>query len=205
MSSSAPKIVLRDLNGDETDTKLTPDSVNEDMFGIKVLSYTLPAEFFKKNYQNDIDKELILTVKDNGERMDLGKIHIDNIKPEAKIPSELKSWKWYPGKKERTIVLTDISEILENAECKVYDNNTEIPFKYSADDKTLSFTINEGWHNIGIHLADTAGNVFDMQEAENICVGRFWTWVIGGCTAIAAALAGLIVFKKKKRKKNSYR
>lgn len=202
VSSTAPKIVLRDLNGDETDTNLVPESINEEMYGIKINSYVLKSEFFKKNYQNDTDKELILTVKDNSERMDLGKIHIDNVKPEVKIPSDLKSWKWYPGQKERVIVLTDISEILESDVCKVYDNNAEIPFTYSAEDGTLSFTLNKGWHNIGIHLVDTAGNVYDIQEAENICVGHFWTWIIGGGTA---AVAGLILFKKKKRRKNHYR
>ena len=201
-SSTDKKIVLRDLNGDETDTKLSPDSVNTDMFGVRIYNYTLKSDFFKKNYQNDTDKELILSVKDNGERIDLGKIHIDNIKPEAKIPSELRSWKWYPGKKPRNIVLSDISEVLDVALCKIYDNNEEIPFDYSEGAKTLSFSINEGWHNIGIHLVDTAGNVFDMQEAENICVGHFWSWVIGGVAAFAAAAVGLILFRKKKRRKN---
>ena len=201
-SSSDKKIVLRDLNGDETDTKLSPESVNTDMFGVKVYNYTLKSDFFKKNYQNDTDKELILSVMDNGDRIDLGKIHIDNISPEAKIPSELKSWKWYPGKKERNIVLTDISEVLDVELCRIYDNNKELPFDYSEKAKTLSFSINEGWHNIGIHLVDTAGNVFDMQEAENICVGHFWSWVIGGVSAAVVAAVGLILFKKKKRKKN---
>ena len=202
-SQSDKKIVLRDLNGDETDTKLSPDSVNTDMFGVKILNYTLKSDFFKKNYQNDTDKELILSVKDNGERIDLGKIHIDNIKPEAKIPSDLKSWKWFPGKKTRNIVLSDISEVLDVDLCRIYDNNEEIPFDYSEKAKTLSFSINEGWHNIGIHLVDTAGNVFDMQEAENICVGHFWSWVIGGIAAIVAAAVGLVLFRKKKRKKNN--
>ena len=201
-SSTDKKIVLRDLNGDETDTGLSPDSVNTDMFGVRIYNYILKSDFFKKNYQNDTDKELILSVKDNGERIDLGKIHIDNIKPEAKIPSELRSWKWYPGKKTRNIVLSDISEVLDAALCKIYDNNEEIPFDYSEGAKTLSFSIDEGWHNIGIHLVDTAGNVFDMQEAENICVGHFWSWVIGGAAAAAAAAVGLILFRKKKRRKN---
>lgn len=201
-SSSEKKIVLRDMNGDETDTELYPDSVNTELYGITICNYTLKADFFKNNYQNDTDKELILTVKDNGERMDLGRIHIDNIKPEATIPSDLKSWKWYPGKDERTIVLTDISEVLDAENCRIYDNDEELPFDYSDENKTLSFSIDEGWHNIGIHLVDTAGNAFDMQEAENICVGNFWSWVIGGAAAAAASAAGLMMLKKRKRRRN---
>ena len=201
-SSSEKKIVLRDMNGDETDTELYPDSVNTELYGITICNYTLKADFFKNNYQNDTDKELILTVKDNGERMDLGRIHIDNIKPEATIPSDLKSWKWYPGKDERTIVLTDISEVLDTENCRIYDNDEELPFDYSDENKTLSFSIDEGWHNIGIHLVDTAGNAFDMQEAENICVGNFWSWVIGGAAAAAASAAGLMMLKKRKRRRN---
>ncbi len=194
-----PKIVLRDLNGDETDTGLKADDCNTDMYGVNVYNYTLKSEFFKTNYQNDTDKELILTVKNDGKRIDLGKIHIDNISPEVKIPEKFKSWKWYPGNKDRKIVLTDINEMLDIDLCKVYDNNKEIDFDYSEDIGTVSFVLEKGWHNVGIHLVDTAGNVYDMQEAENICVGNFWTWVIGGVTAAVGAAVGFILFRKRRR------
>ena len=149
-----------------------------------------------------MDKELYLTVKTDDGRTDLGRIHIDSIAPEASVPDELKSWHWYPGKETREVVISSISEVLEGENCRVYDNNREIPFEYSEETKTLKFSLSEGWHNIGIHLEDVAGNAYDIQEAENICVGNFWIWIMaGGAAAIGAAAGAVLIMKKRKKKK----
>lgn len=198
-NGNTPKIVLRDMNGDEKDTNLEPDVQNTDLYGATVYSYTLRSDFFIDNYQSDTDKELILTVKENENRIDLGNIHIDNIAPDAEVPEEFKSWHWYPGTEPREIVVTDINEILDYAQCKVYDNNEEIVFDYSEEEKTLRFTLSEGWHNVGIHLVDTAGNVYDVQEADNIYVGNMWSWIIAGSALLVGAGATVIVLKRKKR------
>lgn len=34
-------------------------------------------------------------------------------------------------------------------DCKVYDNGAEIPFEYSSENDTLSFTLSKGWHSVG--------------------------------------------------------
>ncbi|MBE6843780.1 MAG: hypothetical protein E7510_13275 [Ruminococcus sp.] len=198
-NGNTPKIVLRDMNGDEKDTNLEPDVQNTDLYGATVYSYTLRSDFFIDNYQSDTDKELILTVKENENRIDLGNIHIDNIAPDAEVPEEFKSWHWYPGTEPREIVVTDINEILDYAQCKVYDNNEEIVFDYSEEEKTLRFTLSEGWHNVGIHLVDTAGNVYDVQEADNIYVGNMWSWIMAGSALLVGAGATVIVLKRKKR------
>lgn len=193
------KIVLRDMNGDEKDTMLTPEDEKESMYGMSIYTYKLRSEFFINNYQSDTDAELNLSVINNDERLDLGKIHIDNIAPTGNVDKKFKSWHWYPGNKEKTIVVSDISERLNAAECKVFDNSKEIPFEYSQADKTFTFKLGNGWHNVGVHIEDEAGNVFDIQQADNICVGNFWLWVIiGGVVVSGGAAAAFIILKKRK-------
>lgn len=143
-------IVLRDGNGKEivTNAKCT---VNDSLYGVQTCNYELKSDFFKENFQDDTDAELYLTVKNQGRRIDLGKMHIDNIEPTCKIPNDLSSWHWYYGDEDRTIVLSDISELIDESSCKIYDNGQAIPFEYSSEDSTIKFTFSEGWHNIGIY------------------------------------------------------
>lgn len=79
-------------------------------------------------------------------------MHIDNIPPSCNIPNDLKSWHWYYGNESRTITVTNISELLDETRCKVYDNGKAIDFTYSAAEGSLSFTLNGGWHNVELHL-----------------------------------------------------
>lgn len=170
-------IVLRDYNGDEKNTNLQAEADNS-MFGVSIYRYTLKSDYFKENFQDDTDVELHLSVKNESGRIDLGKLHIDIIPPSCTLPPDLKSWKWYVGDELRTITIMNISELLDETKCKVYDNGKEIEFIYSETDGSLSFTLNSGWHNVGITLEDMAGNVYSIQEIENIHIGYFWLWII---------------------------
>lgn len=80
----------------------------------------------------------------------------------------------YFGEDSRTITVTNISELLDKTKCKVYDNGKEIDFIYSETNGSLSFSLNGGWHNVGITLEDVAGNTYSIQEVDNIHVGYFW-------------------------------
>ena len=193
------KILLRDTNGDEKDTMLEPESEDVSMYGLGVYSYKLKREFFVENYQNDIDSELFLTVKNADERIDIARIHIDNISPTCETDKKFRSWYWYMGNESQKIVVTDISELLNESECKVYDKGIEIPFDYSAEAKTLSFTLDKGWHDIGVHLEDYAGNEYDIQQVDNIHIGNFWLWVILGGVAAATGTAAFLIIKNRKR------
>jgi len=194
------KILLRDMNGDEKDTMLSPESEDESMYGVGVYTYKLKREFFIDNYQNDTDSELNLSVKNGDDRIDLARIHIDNISPTGDTDSKFKSWHWYPGKEPQNIVVSNISELLNVDECKVYDKGEEIPFEYSEADKTISFILDEGWHDIGVHLEDYAGNKFDIQQVDNIHVGYFWLWVILGGVMATGGTAAFILLRKKFKK-----
>lgn len=199
-NESDVKILLRDMNGDEKDTMLSPESEDKTMYGVGVYTYKLKHEFFIDNYQSDTDSELHLTVMNGEERIDLARIHIDNIAPTGDTDKKFRSWHWYPESDCHKVVISDISELLNESACKVYDKGQEIPFEYSEENKTISFTLCKGWHDIGVHLEDHAGNKFDIQQVDNIYVGYFWLWVILGGTLAAGGIAAFIILKKKKNK-----
>ncbi len=56
--------------------------------------------------------------------------------------------------------------------------------------KSLTFTLEKGWHNVGIKLEDVAGNINNIQEISNVYVGYFWLWIIGlsSCVIIGASV-----------------
>ena len=192
-------IVLRDYNGDEKNTDL-PAEIDSSMYGVSVYRYTLKSDYFKDNFQDDTDAELYLSVKNENGRIDLGKMHIDNIPPSCTLPSDLKSWNWYFGEDSRTITITNISELLDETKCKVYDNGKEIDFIYSETDGSLSFTLNCGWHNVGITLEDVAGNTYNIQEVDNIHIGYFWLWIIIIASVVFVGIIILIVYFVRKRR-----
>lgn len=197
-------IVLRDSNGYEIITNAQP-VIEDNVYGLNICNYTLRADFFKENFQDDTDMQLILTVRSEGNRIDLGKIHIDNIAPTCDIPEELRAWHWYYGEDARTIRLTNISELIDQTQCKVYDNGKEIEFVYSSADNTLEFTLERGWHSVGIVLSDMAGNVYNIQEISNIHIGFFWLWVIVAATVSLTILTVYVVihYMRKRRTEES--
>lgn len=191
-------IVLRDTNGNDirTESRVTTD---ESIYGIGVSIYEIDEAFFRENFSEDTDKEMHLTVRNGAYRIDLAKIHIDSIAPACVIPEELTSWRWFLGEEDRTFTITEISELLEEADCKVYDNGKLIPFVYSAEEDTITFTLAKGWHNVGIILCDAAGNANINQEIVNIHIGYFWIILLSfAVAAIAAAFAIAFVYKRKR-------
>ena len=194
------QVVLRDNNELEIDTNATVNADNS-LYGIGIYRYSLQANYFKDNFQNDTDMELHLTVKNEYERVDLGKIHIDNIMPTCEIPSEFKSWYWYYGEIDRTITLTNISEPIDTDLCKVYDNGKEIPFTYISKNNSLEFTLTKGWHNIGVIINDMAGNSTNISEREYMHIGYFWAWFIAILSGVLLTTIFIIVLRNIRRKR----
>ena len=155
-----------------------------------IYNYLLGADYFKENFQNDTDMEMQLTVKNQGYRIDLGTIHIDNIPPTCTMPDNLDSWNWFYGETDRTFTLSNISELIDENQCVIYDNGKKMPFAYSGDDGTITFTLAKGWHNVGIILDDMAGNANNIQEKINLHIGYFWLWVI---VAISVSVISVII------------
>jgi hypothetical protein len=194
-------IVLRDNNGEEVNTNAQTE-MDDSHYGMGIYRYTVKPNFFKESFQDDTDVELHLTVKNEGSRVDLGKMHIDNIAPTGTTSSEFDSWHWYYGDKDRTITVSNISELVDVDECKVYDNGEEVAFDYSSEDNTVTFTLTKGWHNVGIILDDMAGNANNIQEKTNIHIGFFWLWVIVSSSLMAMAAAALITIRSIKMRRN---
>lgn len=198
---SKVNVVLRDYNGEEINTNIIP-TVDETMYGVNIYRYVLKADYFRENFRNDTDAELYLSVKNDGKRIDLGKIHIDNIVPSCIIPQELKSWHWFFGNDTRKFDITGISELLDESECNVYDNGEKIKFLYSAENNSLTFLLEKGWHNVGVELVDIAGNSYNIQEIKNIHIGIFWLIVIIVTLCLFTGAVVLVLYKvRKKRRK----
>ena len=194
------QIVLRDNNGTvyNTNASATTDS---SIYGMQMYRFTLESEYFKENFQSDTDIELSLSVINDGNRIDLGRMHIDNIAPTCELSDGFDSWKWYCSEDTQTITISNISELLDLEQCKVYDNGKEVEFLYLETDNSLMFTLEKGWHNVGIVLSDMAGNTYNIQEKTNIHIGFFWLWIIGGTAAVflSATIYLLLYIKKKKQ------
>ena len=198
--ASATDIVLRDSNGQEI---LTNAQCMEDdrIYGMGIYNYLLKSDFFRENFQDDTDVELQLTVKNQGCRIDLGKMHIDNIAPTCVMPGNLESWHWFYGETDRTFKLSSISELVDEEQCAIYDNGQTVPFVYSSEEGTITFTLAKGWHNVGIILDDMAGNANNIQERINLYIGYFWLWIIVALSAIVIAAAiCIVIYSRNKRK-----
>ena len=101
-------------------------------------------------------------------------IRIDALAPSCKLPSDLKKGAAFI-KNSKTYTITDISESLNPDECKVYDNGVLMTdFTYSDADKSLSYTLDKGRHNLSFVLVDEAGNLYTVQEVSFIQVGLLY-------------------------------
>lgn len=206
--NSKTNIILRDENGESKDTGLNAEN-DEDMYGVGVYNYTLSKDFFAENYPEGTNKDLYLwaenTLNSETSHITLGWIRIDALAPTCNIPDDLRSWKTYTSS-SKTITLSDISEDLDESKCLVFDNGKVIlsdKFIYSNENDTLSYTLEEGWHDISFVLVDEAGNSYTVQEISSIQVGLLyclWFWILCGLTAIAGIVLAVIIIRKKRLK-----
>ncbi len=191
-------IVLRDTDGGEkpVNTQITAD---HSVYGFTIYNLVVSADYFKDSFPDDIDTYRYLAIRNEDKRIDLGKIHIDGVAPVCDIPKGFSSWYWYKGEETRTITLTNISEFLDEERTKVLDNGEEIDYTYSAEDDTLSFQLEKGWHNVGVSLCDMAGNVGIIEERTNIHVGNFWGYLICGFSGLILIVISVMVLGEKRQ------
>ncbi len=196
-------IVLRDSDGQEIFTN-AQCMVDDSIYGMGICNYLLRADFFRENFQDDTDVELQLRVKNQGGRIDLGKMHIDNIAPTCIMPDNLDSWHWFYGETDRTFTLSGISELVDESQCAIYDNGETVPFAYSGDERTITFSLGKGWHNVGIVLDDMAGNANNIQEKINLHIGYFWLWVIVVLSVfVITAIICVVIYSRNRRKRET--
>ena len=200
-----------------TDTNITDTEdalFDEKMYGFGAYRYTLPGEYFEKNYTADADTTLYLRVENNGETFDLGEMYIDNTDPDCKIPEHFHDWGWFKGSGNQTIVFDDISETLDINETVAYvdgktihlsnvDGSDSSPFSYDEQNNTLTLTLEPGSHKVGLLLVDRAGNSNSISEVQHLAIGNYRVWIGVGSGLGAILLAVLAVFgvKRFKRRK----
>ena len=201
-TGSTVHVVLRDSNADEENVGEL-QGIDQTIYGIDVCTIRITGNSFSELYPDDADTNLVLSVKNGEGRMDLGRIHIDNIAPICEMPEGFRSWKWYVGNTPKTFTITNISEDLDWENCAIYDNREKLDddaVYYSPQDGTISFTLEKGWHNVGVVLCDLAGNTNNIQEKTNIHIGLFWLWVILGGTAVVGGISALLVVRAKRKR-----
>ncbi len=194
------EVVLRDANAEEIPVN-TQVKTDDSIYGFTIYNFVLPSDFFKDTFSTDMDADLHLTVKNEDKRIDLGKLHIDNVAPTCTLPDGFDSWHWYVGNETRTLTISNIDELLDEEKCRVYDNGKEKEFIYSRDDNTLTFTLEKGWHSVGISLCDMAGNENNIPERVNLYVGYFWMGMIGAGTGVCGGTALLVGIRLKMKRK----
>jgi len=205
-TDSKTNIVLRDQNGKTDDTGLTTDD-SGNMYAVGVYNYTLPGQFFIDNYPEGTNKDIYLraenTYKGKTSYISLAWIRIDALAPSCKVPSDLKKGKAFI-KNSKTYTITDISESLNPEECKVYDNGvlmTNFTYSESESDRSLSYTLGKGRHNLSFVLVDEAGNPYTVQEVSFIQVGLFyclWFRILLGAIIAVLVGGGIWLFRKNK-------
>jgi hypothetical protein len=197
---SSVEIVLRDSNAEEIPVNALA-STDESIYGVTIYNFNLKSSFFIETFSGDTDADLFFTVKSDDKRVDLGRMHIDNVAPTCDLPKAFRSWHWYFGEEAMTITLNNISEQLDPAGCIVYDNGKPIDYVYSSDSNTISFTLGKGWHNVGVVLMDVAGNENSIRERTNIHIGFFWLWIIIAFAFIGTTVTAILVVNNRRKKR----
>ena len=166
----------------------------------------LTGAYFSETFKDDsLDTRMYLSVSYKNNYYDLATIHIDNEKPTAKLPEDFVSWHNYMFTDEVVIQVTEISEMLDENLCKVYEcprqgARTEIPFNYSEEEKILSFKLNKGLHNIDIILSDEAGNEWNIDRVKYLRIGNFRLYLgIGIFLGIVGIIIAIVLWRKKRR------
>lgn len=199
-----------DTNITDTETALFDDG----MYKVGAYRYTLPGEYFEKNYTADADTNLYLRVVNNGESLDLGEMYIDNTNPDCSIPEHFHDWGWFKGSGNQTITFDNISEVLDINETVAYVDgqtihlsnaagNESSVFSYDEKNGTLSLTLEPGSHKVGLLLVDRAGNTKSISEVQHLAIGNYRIWIgIGsGLGAILLAVIAVFVVKRVKRRR----
>ena len=198
-----------------TDTNITDTEdalFDAEMYGVGAYRYTLPGEYFEKNYTADADTNLYLRVENEGETLDLGEMYIDNTDPDCNIPEHFHDWGWFKGSGNQTITFDNISETLDINETVAYvDGNTihlsnvsgneTSPFSYDEQNNTLTLTLEPGSHKVGLLLVDRAGNNKSISEVQHLAIGNYRIWIGIGSGLGAILLAVIAVFGVKKFKR----
>ncbi len=192
-------IVLKDNDGNETDTGLTAEN-EENKYGVGLYRYTLKGDYFKNNYQEDTDATFYLTVNNSDKRVELGQIHIDNIAPTCTIPEQFHDWGWVAGSNPEPMKFTGISEKLDVEKTAVYVDGKEAYFDYDEENDVLSVSLEKGEHNVGLSLTDKAGNIYNIAEVSHLGVGNFRLYSgIAGGFALISGVGAAIFFRKRKK------
>ncbi|MDE5936183.1 MAG: hypothetical protein K2G83_02095 [Ruminococcus sp.] len=174
--------------------------------------YTLPGEYFEKNYTADTDINLYLRVENNGGKFDLGEIYIDNTDPVCDLPEYFHDWGWFKGSGNQTLTFDNISEVLNANDTVAYVDGKTIhlsnisgdessPFSYDETKGVLTLTLKPSSHEAGLLLVDRAGNTKSITEVQHLAIDNYRIRIRIGSGLGTILLALMVAFIEKKSKR----
>ena len=172
----------------------------------EIVRMHLPGEYFSESFRDDgLNTRMYLSVSIRDDvYLDIASIHIDNEAPTAVLPEDFKNWHNYFFEDKQAIVISGISEVLDDNMSKVYEcprkgKRFEISHEYDPAEGTLTFVLDKGVHHIDVTLVDEAGNELSIDRVKYIRVGNFRLYLIGGILAGITALAVFFIIRRKRR------
>ncbi|MGN0536446.1 MAG: Ig-like domain repeat protein [Acutalibacteraceae bacterium] len=186
---------------------------NQNINQVQCYKITILASKFKEKYSStETNRVFNFNINADEEKLNLGRIKIDNVEPIGKFDTVLLNLAWYDGFYDTDtyeVKLTSIDSDIDETKVLITDNDRKLivndDFQYIKEDNVIKFKVNSGEHKIKVILYDKAGNYHSLDEIT-IYVGSFWArwWpvLVAGIGVILVA-AGIITFFIIKKRKTS--
>ena len=178
---------------------------------------TLKNSYIAQKYGDEtIDTDLLLNAvaasSDDVQKITLGHIYIDNVKPVGEYESALQDLGFFGGfygMDSRAVKIEGVSPDIDITRSEIQLNDAVLKaedggFVYDEDAHTIGFTLGKGYTDIKTTLVDNAGNTYVLPIVKKVYVGglfaRFWyLFILGGLALIAVPALAVVSFLRKKR------
>ena len=213
-----------DVTGEDvTVTEITGDALGggkksgETINQIKAYDLTLRNSYISQKYSDEtIDTDLLLNAvaatPTEVQKITLGHIYIDNVKPVGEYEAALQNLGFFGGfygMDSRSVRIEGVSPDINLERSEIQINDTVLKagsggFTYDEDAHAISFTLSRGYTDIKTTLVDNAGNTYNLPVVKKVYVGglfsRFWyLFILGGLVLIS--VPALIIYTALKKKK----
>ena len=212
-------ISIRQLSGSELGGgKKDGETINQ----VTAYDLTLRNSYIAQKYGDEtIDTDLLLNAvaasETDVQKITLGHIYIDNVKPVGEYEASLQNLGFFGGfygMDSRAVKIEGVSPDINLERSEIQLNDTVLKaedggFVYDEDAHTIGFTLGKGYTDIKTTLVDNAGNTYNLPVVKKVYVGglfaRFWyLFILGGLALIAVPALVIGSFLRKKRSGAAY-
>ncbi|MBQ5335223.1 MAG: hypothetical protein J6Z45_04670 [Oscillospiraceae bacterium] len=207
-------ITVSEITGDALGGgKKAGETINQ----VTAYDLTLKNSYIAQKYSDEtIDTDLLLNAvaasSSDVQKITLGHIYIDNVKPVGEYEAALQDLGFFGGfygMESRAVKIEGVSPDINLERSEIQLNDTVLTageggFVYDEDAHTIGFTIGKGYTDIKTTLVDNAGNSYVLPIVKKVYVGvlfaRFWyLFILGGLALIGVPAFIIISAIRKKR------